>query len=195
MPLTPALDDGAGRTRVRRRTALAVRSDAPDRQSAAARRRRRARRALRRARSAASRPPRSIPACSPGPGTSRIWNRTDGRPSTAKSAVRTARCCASTTWSPAIARSRSRPASSFPPGRTTARCPGPTIRATEGDRVRVNFLNQGSHPHTIHFHGWHPPEMDGSLPGTPGRCRAGDSSTSSTPTRPACTSITATPCR
>jgi len=30
--------------------------------------------------------------------------------------------------------------------------------------VRVRFVNQGSHPHTIHFHGWHPPEMDGSLP-------------------------------
>ena len=42
--------------------------------------------------------------------------------------------------------------------------PGPTIRATEGDRVRVNFVNQGSHPHTIHFHGWHAPEMDGSRP-------------------------------
>jgi manganese oxidase len=40
--------------------------------------------------------------------------------------------------------------------------PGPTIRATEGDLVRVRFVNQGSHPHTIHFHGWHPPEMDGS---------------------------------
>jgi FtsP/CotA-like multicopper oxidase with cupredoxin domain len=42
--------------------------------------------------------------------------------------------------------------------------PGPTIRATEGDRLRIRFLNQGSHPHTMHFHGWHPPEMDGSLP-------------------------------
>jgi FtsP/CotA-like multicopper oxidase with cupredoxin domain len=41
--------------------------------------------------------------------------------------------------------------------------PGPTIRATEGDLVRVHFTNQGSHPHTIHFHGWHPPAMDGSL--------------------------------
>ena len=41
--------------------------------------------------------------------------------------------------------------------------PGPTIRATEGDRIRINFVNQGAHPHTIHFHGWHPPEMDGSL--------------------------------
>ena len=42
--------------------------------------------------------------------------------------------------------------------------PGPTIRATEGDRLRVRFVNQGTHPHTIHFHGWHPPAMDGSLP-------------------------------
>ena len=30
--------------------------------------------------------------------------------------------------------------------------------------MRVNFVNQGSHPHGIHFHGWHPPEMDGALP-------------------------------
>jgi FtsP/CotA-like multicopper oxidase with cupredoxin domain len=28
----------------------------------------------------------------------------------------------------------------------------------------VTFINQGSHPHTIHFHGWHTPAMDGSLP-------------------------------
>ena len=41
--------------------------------------------------------------------------------------------------------------------------PGPTIRATEGDRIRITFLNQGRHPHTMHFHGWHPPEMDGAL--------------------------------
>ena len=25
------------------------------------------------------------------------------------------------------------------------------------------FINQGIHPHTLHFHGWHPPAMDGSL--------------------------------
>ena len=43
--------------------------------------------------------------------------------------------------------------------------PGPTIRATEGDRVRVTFRNLGSHPHSIHFHGWHPPAMDGALAG------------------------------
>jgi len=52
----------------------------------------------------------------------------------------------------------------FPAWTFNGQVPGPTLRATEGDRVRVNFLNQGSHPHTIHFHGWHPPEMDGSLP-------------------------------
>ena len=52
----------------------------------------------------------------------------------------------------------------FPAWTYNGQVPGPTIRATEGDRVRVRFLNQGSHPHTIHFHGWHHPSMDGSLP-------------------------------
>lgn len=41
------------------------------------------------------------------------------------------------------------------------RVPGPTIRAREGDRIRINFLNATSHPHSIHFHGIHPAEMDG----------------------------------
>ena len=39
--------------------------------------------------------------------------------------------------------------------------PGPTIRATEGDIVRINFVNNGSKEHTIHFHGTHPAGMDG----------------------------------
>jgi FtsP/CotA-like multicopper oxidase with cupredoxin domain len=52
----------------------------------------------------------------------------------------------------------------FPAWTYNGQVPGPTLRATEGDRVRVRFLNQGSHPHTIHFHGWHPPAMDGSMP-------------------------------
>lgn len=39
--------------------------------------------------------------------------------------------------------------------------PGPTIRATEGDLVRVKFINNGQMPHTIHFHGIHKAEMDG----------------------------------
>jgi FtsP/CotA-like multicopper oxidase with cupredoxin domain len=52
----------------------------------------------------------------------------------------------------------------FPAWTFNGQVPGPTLRATEGDRVKVTFINQGSHPHTIHFHGWHAPEMDGSLP-------------------------------
>lgn len=39
--------------------------------------------------------------------------------------------------------------------------PGPVIRATEGDLLRVRFTNGGSHPHTMHFHGIHPADMDG----------------------------------
>ena len=41
------------------------------------------------------------------------------------------------------------------------RIPGPTLRATEGDRLRITFINGGRHPHTIHFHGIHPAAMDG----------------------------------
>jgi manganese oxidase len=44
------------------------------------------------------------------------------------------------------------------------RVPGPTIRATEGDRLRIVFRNQGSHPHSMHFHGIHAARMDG-VPG------------------------------
>jgi FtsP/CotA-like multicopper oxidase with cupredoxin domain len=39
--------------------------------------------------------------------------------------------------------------------------PGPIIRATEDDLLRVNFSNQSSYAHTIHFHGIHPSGMDG----------------------------------
>jgi len=39
--------------------------------------------------------------------------------------------------------------------------PGPVIRATQDDLLRVNFVNGGTHPHTIHFHGIHPANMDG----------------------------------
>jgi FtsP/CotA-like multicopper oxidase with cupredoxin domain len=41
------------------------------------------------------------------------------------------------------------------------RVPGPTLRAREGERLRVNFINGGTHPHTMHFHGFHRAEMDG----------------------------------
>lgn len=39
--------------------------------------------------------------------------------------------------------------------------PGPTIRATEGDLVRIHFINNGTKQHTMHFHGIHQAEMDG----------------------------------
>ncbi|NOJ27346.1 MAG: copper oxidase, partial [Nitrososphaera sp.] len=39
--------------------------------------------------------------------------------------------------------------------------PGPTIRATEGDLVRIHFVNNGTKMHTMHFHGFHKAEMDG----------------------------------
>jgi FtsP/CotA-like multicopper oxidase with cupredoxin domain len=44
------------------------------------------------------------------------------------------------------------------------RVPGPTLRAREGERLRVRFTNGGRHPHTIHFHGIHTARMDG-VPG------------------------------
>jgi FtsP/CotA-like multicopper oxidase with cupredoxin domain len=44
------------------------------------------------------------------------------------------------------------------------RVPGPTLRAREGERLRIAFTNASAHPHTIHFHGIHPSEMDG-VPG------------------------------
>jgi FtsP/CotA-like multicopper oxidase with cupredoxin domain len=44
------------------------------------------------------------------------------------------------------------------------RIPGPTLRAREGERLRITFTNGSAHPHTIHFHGIHPAEMDG-VPG------------------------------
>ena len=42
------------------------------------------------------------------------------------------------------------------------RVPGPTLRAREGDQLRIHFVNAGTHPHTIHFHGIHPAVMDGA---------------------------------
>lgn len=49
----------------------------------------------------------------------------------------------------------------FPAWTYNGQVPGPTLRCTEGDRVRVRFQNAGTHPHTIHFHGIHAADMDG----------------------------------
>lgn len=52
----------------------------------------------------------------------------------------------------------------FPAWTYNGRVPGPTLRATEGERLRIRFRNFGSHPHTLHFHGIHAARMDG-VPG------------------------------
>jgi nitrite reductase (NO-forming) len=39
--------------------------------------------------------------------------------------------------------------------------PGPTLTATEGDRVIIHFINKTPLPHTVHLHGDHPSKQDG----------------------------------
>lgn len=56
------------------------------------------------------------------------------------------------------------PGVTFPAWTYNGRIPGPTLRADEGDRLRVTLVNHSSHPHTVHFHGVHAPEVDG-VPG------------------------------
>jgi FtsP/CotA-like multicopper oxidase with cupredoxin domain len=57
------------------------------------------------------------------------------------------------------------------------RIPGPTLRATEGDRLRINFVNGSDHPHTMHFHGIHSYEMDGVPGAGPGLIHTGETFT------------------
>ncbi len=61
----------------------------------------------------------------------------------------------------------------FPAWTYNRRVPGPTIRCVEGDRIRVRFVNAGSHPHTIHFHGIHQAAMDGVPGAGPGLIETG----------------------
>jgi len=48
------------------------------------------------------------------------------------------------------------------------RVPGPVLRATEGDRLRITMQNRTEHPHNVHLHGRHDPSMDGIEPIGPG---------------------------
>jgi len=41
--------------------------------------------------------------------------------------------------------------------------PAPTLRATEGDLLRIHFFNHTVRDHTLHFHGIHASNMDGSF--------------------------------
>ena len=52
----------------------------------------------------------------------------------------------------------------YPAWTYNGRVPGPTLRCNEGDLLRVRFINGSAHPHTMHFHGFHPAAMDG-VPG------------------------------
>ncbi len=54
------------------------------------------------------------------------------------------------------------PGITFPGWTYNGRIPGPTLWAREGDALRINFTNAGAHPHTMHFHGIHRAEMDGT---------------------------------
>ena len=49
----------------------------------------------------------------------------------------------------------------FPAWTYNGQVPGPTLRANEGDLLRIHFVNAGSHPHTMHFHGIHSAFQDG----------------------------------
>lgn len=57
------------------------------------------------------------------------------------------------------------PGIEYPAWTYNGRIPAPTLRCTEGDRIRIHFANGSDHAHTMHFHGFHPSEMDG-VPGT-----------------------------
>jgi FtsP/CotA-like multicopper oxidase with cupredoxin domain len=60
------------------------------------------------------------------------------------------------------------PGLQFPAWTYNGRVPGPTLRCTQGDRIRITFINGGTHPHSIHFHGIHSAAMDGVEPIAPG---------------------------
>jgi FtsP/CotA-like multicopper oxidase with cupredoxin domain len=57
------------------------------------------------------------------------------------------------------------PGVEYPAWTYNGRVPGPTLRCTEGDRIRIHFVNGSEHPHSMHFHGIHSSLMDG-VPGT-----------------------------
>jgi len=67
------------------------------------------------------------------------------------------------------------PGVEFPAWTYNGQVPGPTLRAVEGDLIRVTFDNDGRHGHTIHPHLRNPrPEMDGIPTNGPGVIDATD---------------------
>jgi manganese oxidase len=53
---------------------------------------------------------------------------------------------------------------SFSSWNVNGRVPGPTLRANQGDLIRIYFKNEAGHAHSLHFHGYHPADMDGVKP-------------------------------
>lgn len=51
----------------------------------------------------------------------------------------------------------------FPAWTFNNNIPGPTIRCTQGDLLRIHFYNRTTRDHTAHFHGIHPANMDGAF--------------------------------
>lgn len=51
----------------------------------------------------------------------------------------------------------------FPAWTYNGSIPGPTLRCTEGDLLRIHFFNASPRDHTIHLHGVHPSNMDGAF--------------------------------
>ena len=49
----------------------------------------------------------------------------------------------------------------FPAWTYNGTVPGPTLRANEGDLLRIHLTNGTTHPHTMHFHGIHSAFHDG----------------------------------
>jgi FtsP/CotA-like multicopper oxidase with cupredoxin domain len=70
------------------------------------------------------------------------------------------------------------PGVTFPVWAYNDQVPGPTLRVTEGDLIRVKFTNAGRHAHTIHPHLKNTnPEMDGIPTNGPGVLDTGESFT------------------
>ena len=63
----------------------------------------------------------------------------------------------------------------FPAWSYNGQVPGPTLRANEGDRLRIHFANAGTHAHTVHFHGIHSAFHDGVTGIGRGEVRVGES--------------------
>jgi len=70
------------------------------------------------------------------------------------------------------------PGIEFPVWSYNDQVPGPTLRVTEGDVVRIEFINAGDHAHTIHPHLRNlNPDMDGIPSNGPGVLETGESFT------------------